>query len=211
MQNNIRVVLQKFLTENFKSYSNRIHLNKAFTASMDLTTNAKRFCSESDQSVNGSVRLGTHDGVFHCDEILACFLLRQLPQYSNAQIIRTRDPTRLDACDVVVDVGGVYEPSHHRYDHHQREFSLTLSSLLPNKESKIKLSSAGLIYTHFGHEIIGKLLGWDKGETKTDVIFDKVYDNFVQEIDAIDNGLSALVSQFVCNTNLFSLQRGQHL
>lgn len=190
MRSFCRLKLQELLSVKFVWHLNRFHQNVAIIASMDLTTNSKRFCTESDHSVNGSVRVGTHDGVFHCDEILACFLLRQLPQYSNAQIVRSRDPTVLDACDVVVDVGGVFEPSRHRYDHHQRNFNHSLSSLLPSKEFKIKLSSAGLIYAHFGHEIIGNLLGWGKTEPKTDAIFDKVYENFVQEIDAIDNGLS---------------------
>lgn len=26
-------------------------------------------------------KIGTHNGTFHCDEVLACFFLRQLPQY----------------------------------------------------------------------------------------------------------------------------------
>lgn len=26
-------------------------------------------------------RIGTHDGTFHCDEVLACYLLRLLPRY----------------------------------------------------------------------------------------------------------------------------------
>ena len=64
--------------------------------------------------------IGTHNGKFHCDEALACFMLRKLPEYSNAEIIRTRDPKVLNTCDVVVDVGGDYDPSSHRYDHHQR-------------------------------------------------------------------------------------------
>lgn len=28
-----------------------------------------------------AARIGTHDGTFHCDEVLACFLLRLLPRY----------------------------------------------------------------------------------------------------------------------------------
>ena len=63
--------------------------------------------------------IGTHNGKFHCDEALACYMLKLLPEYSNAEIIRTRDPDRLNSCDVVVDVGRVYNPSMHRYDHHQ--------------------------------------------------------------------------------------------
>lgn len=37
-----------------------------------------------------------------------------------AEIVRSRDPAVLDPCDIVVDVGGEYNPSKHRYDHHQR-------------------------------------------------------------------------------------------
>ena len=47
-------------------------------------------------------------------------MLRQLPEYANAEIVRSRDQTVLDTCDIVVDVGGVYDPSMQRYDHHQR-------------------------------------------------------------------------------------------
>lgn len=36
-------------------------------------------------------RIGTHNGVFHCDEALACFMIKQLPEYTDAEIIRTRD------------------------------------------------------------------------------------------------------------------------
>ena len=64
--------------------------------------------------------IGTHNGTFHCDEVLACCMLKLLPQYEDAEIVRTRDQTVLNTCDVVVDVGGVYEPTSHRYDHHQR-------------------------------------------------------------------------------------------
>ena len=34
---------------------------------------------------------------------------------------RTRDPALLDTCDIVVDVGGVYDPAKNRFDHHQRQ------------------------------------------------------------------------------------------
>ena len=97
---------------------------------------------------------GTHNGRFHCDEVLACYMLKLLPEYRDAEIVRTRDPKvgrscpchciaccmllscsvlcsvcpwyaspscqLLETCDVVVDVGGIYDPSVHRYDHHQR-------------------------------------------------------------------------------------------
>ncbi|PIK60615.1 putative UPF0160 protein MYG1, mitochondrial isoform X2 [Apostichopus japonicus] len=71
--------------------------------------------------------IGTHSGTFHCDEALACFMLKKLPEYANAEIVRSRDPAVLDPCDIVVDVGGEYNPSKHRYDHHQRSFSETIT------------------------------------------------------------------------------------
>lgn len=34
--------------------------------------------------VTGKKLIGTHSGTFHCDEALACFMLRKLPEYSDA-------------------------------------------------------------------------------------------------------------------------------
>ncbi|XP_036863074.1 MYG1 exonuclease isoform X2 [Manis javanica] len=128
-------------------------------------------------------RIGTHNGTFHCDEALACALLRLLPEYRNAEIVRTRDPEKLASCDVVVDVGGEYDPQRHRYDHHQRSFTETMSSLLPGKPWQTKLSSAGLIYLHFGHKLLAQLLGTSEEDST-------MYENFVEEVDAVDNGIS---------------------
>jgi len=54
-------------------------------------------------------KIGTHNGAFHCDEALACAILRTLPEFRDSEIVRTRDPKLLDTCDVVVDVGGVFD------------------------------------------------------------------------------------------------------
>lgn len=37
---------------------------------------------------NKTVKIGTHDGQFHCDEALACYLLQKLDEYKDAEIIR---------------------------------------------------------------------------------------------------------------------------
>lgn len=74
-----------------------------------------------------SPKIGTHNGTFHCDEALACFMLKQLPEYRLADIVRTRNPEELAKCDIVVDVGGVYDADKHRYDHHQRYVDVELS------------------------------------------------------------------------------------
>ena len=53
----------------------------------------------------------------------------------------------------------------------------------------IKLSSAGLVYLHFGKDILSQLMKISKGDPTVDLIWAKVYESFVQEIDAIDNGV----------------------
>lgn len=37
---------------------------------------------------------------------------------------RTRDPALLDTCDIVVDVGAVYDVAKKRFDHHQNSFQV---------------------------------------------------------------------------------------
>lgn len=54
---------------------------------------------------------------------------------------RTRDPAVLDTCDIVVDVGAVYDESKQRFDHHQRGFEEVFGHSFVTK-----LSSAGLVY-----------------------------------------------------------------
>ncbi|CAM9275139.1 unnamed protein product [Lampetra fluviatilis] len=134
--------------------------------------------------------IGTHDGTFHCDEVLACFLLRQLPRYKDAKVVRTRDPKALATCDVVVDVGGEYDPGRHRYDHHQRSFAESMHSLCAEKPWVTKLSSAGLVYLHFGEEVITSITGLGKEDANVTTLYDKMYEKFVEEVDAIDNGIS---------------------
>lgn len=120
-----------------------------------------------------SYKIGTHNGSFHCDEVLACAMLKLLPQYKDATIVRDRKQEVLDTCDIVVDVGGVFDPAVHRYDHHQKTFAHSVSSLVPGKRFVTKLSSAGLVYVHFGKDIIRQVLD-TKDEVLTDKIFDKV-------------------------------------
>lgn len=55
------------------------------------------------------LKIGTHNGVFHCDESLACYLIKLMPEWKDAEIVRSRDQTVLDQCDIVVDVGRIYD------------------------------------------------------------------------------------------------------
>lgn len=47
----------------------------------------------------------------------------------------------LEGLDAVLDVGGVYDPSRDRYDHHQKGFDVVFGHGFSTK-----LSSAGLVY-----------------------------------------------------------------
>ncbi|KAJ3129642.1 hypothetical protein HK098_000793 [Nowakowskiella sp. JEL0407] len=127
----------------------------------------------------------THSGTFHADESLACYLLRLTDEFAGSEIVRTRDPDIIAKADIVVDVGGVYDAQRHRYDHHQREFKETFSP-----KYDVKLSSAGLIYKHFGRQVIANILKWSEKDEKTELIFLKIYNDFILAFDGVDNGVT---------------------
>ncbi|CAH2064701.1 unnamed protein product [Thlaspi arvense] len=128
-------------------------------------------------------RVGTHNGTFHCDETLACFMLRLSSRFSDAQIVRTRDHQVLEKLDAALDVGGVYDPKSERYDHHQKGFT-----------------------EHYGLEIIAKELQLDQRHPDVHRLFLAVYKNFIEAVDAIDNGIHQYdtdkPARYVNNTSL---------
>lgn len=142
--------------------------------------------------------IGTHDGTFHCDDVTACFMLKQLDRFKDHDIVRTRDQELLDKAEIVVDVGSVLDVEKLRLDHHQRSFNQTIHDYFPklkttNPTKPPRLSSSGLVYSVFGKDLIRKLLNIEEKNDKTqrmiDAIFEKAYVEFFEEIDAIDNGV----------------------
>lgn len=127
--------------------------------------------------------LGTHDGTFHGDEVTACALLLLFDQIDKDKIFRTRDPEKLQGCEYVCDVGGIYEPAKKRFDHHQSGY-------------QGEMSSAGMVWKDF-HQ---------RG-----IVDEATYEYFnrslIQGIDAHDNGkttceegtcsISHVISNFV--------------
>ncbi|ROW08171.1 hypothetical protein VPNG_06907 [Cytospora leucostoma] len=150
---------------------------------------AKRL--KTDAATSSAVTIGTHNGHFHADEALAVHVLRtHIPRYQGARLIRTRDPDVLATCDTVVDVGGEYDAARNRFDHHQRGFETTFPG-----RSATKLSSAGLVYLHYGKEAIANrqaAVGGDAAQdpATVDRVYEKLYDSFVEAVDANDNGVS---------------------
>ena len=131
--------------------------------------------------------IGTHNGSFHCDEALACGLLKLLPDYASSTILRTRNQSLLEQCAIVVDVGATYDPLRQRFDHHQRGFEEKFS-----EERATKLSSAGLVYKHYGKKLIEIVAQHERVELQPEIVeklFVKVYNNFIEHIDGIDNGV----------------------
>ena len=86
-----------------------------------------------------------HDGLFHQDDVTSYAFLNYL--YPDNTLIRTRELENIDIDinTIVIDVGRMYDPYKNRFDHHQTEFGHTF-----DKETKIKMSSTGLVYKHFG-------------------------------------------------------------
>lgn len=128
--------------------------------------------------------IGTHNGHFHADEALAVYMLRLLPDYASATLLRTRDSGLLESCHTVVDVGGEYDSSKYRFDHHQRTFNSTFP------DHQTKLSSAGLVYMHFGKAIIAQHTNLPLDHADVDLLYQKLYDDFIEAVDANDNGIS---------------------
>ena len=155
------------------------------------------------------MKIGTHSGRFHADEVHACMLLKYLYNIEGEEIeiIRTRDYDILNQCDIVVDVGGVYDPRNRRFDHHQKECNETL-----NDECNVPLSSFGMVYKYYGEEFIEYILDeidediLDKNHDIVDIIYNKIYHEYVKEIDANDNGYSNLKDEFV-DKNVFKFNK----
>ncbi|GFZ45118.1 UPF0160 protein [Saitozyma sp. JCM 24511] len=147
--------------------------------------------------------IGTHSGTFHCDEALAVFMLRLTDDFKDADVVRTRDPAKLAPLDIVVDVGGVYDPQSHRYDHHQRGFTEVLGH---GGYDSIKLSSAGLVYKHFGKQIIAQRLGVAEDDANVELLWLQLYSELIESVDAIDNGVNISSSKpaYALRTDLSS-------
>ncbi|KAL0266179.1 UNVERIFIED_CONTAM: hypothetical protein PYX00_011896 [Menopon gallinae] len=145
------------------------------------------------------MKLVTHSGRFHQDEVTATAILVRI--YPHAEVVRTRDPVEIETGDIVYDVGRVFDPARRRFDHHQRGFNETFS-----KKYHIKMSSAGLVFKYFCGEFL-QTYSFDTGDSMFDTLVDSIYSDFFLGIDGVDNGydfegayrvrgLSDLVSSF---------------
>lgn len=123
---------------------------------------------------------GTHDGTFHADEVTACAFLILFKLIDRNSIVRTRSLDILSECGFVCDVGGVYDDSLKRFDHHQVSY-------------KGELSSAGMILKYL---------------RKTKVLTEKEYHFFnnslVKGVDAFDTGRAITNLGYCSFSNIIS-------
>ena len=94
------------------------------------------------------IRIVTHSGTFHADELLAVAALLMLIKNAPYEVVRTRDKSIIDSADYVVDVGGEYDPTTNRFDHHQHGGA-------GSRDNGIPYSAFGLVWKHYGEEITG--------------------------------------------------------
>lgn len=113
--------------------------------------------------------IATHNGNFHADDVFAVAALKQI--FPSVTLIRTRDLDVITKADIVLDVGGIYDPETDRFDHHQKGGAGA-------RENGIPFSSFGLIWQKYGVEICA-------GNQEVANSLDK---NLVSVIDAIDCG-----------------------
>jgi uncharacterized UPF0160 family protein len=114
------------------------------------------------------MKIATHNGTFHADDVFGVALLRTL--YPKAEFIRTRDEAVLDTADIVLDVGAVYDPATKRFDHHQAG--------APQRENGITYSAFGLLWKEYGRRYC----------QENEPLWRRIDDELVQFIDAFDNG-----------------------
>ncbi|ELP91577.1 hypothetical protein EIN_129170 [Entamoeba invadens IP1] len=134
------------------------------------------------------MRVGVHTGTYHSDDVTGVVLLRYVLAFRDFELVRTFDLAVLSTCDLVFDIGCVYDHSRKRYDHHQRGFNETFSPA-----QTVKLCGCGLLFKHYGNEIVKNVLSTEFMITATDSeiesIKNNVYDTFLKAIDANDNGV----------------------
>lgn len=111
----------------------------------------------------------THNGSFHADDVFSIAALKIV--FPSFTLIRTRDDVKVNAADIVVDVGGIHDADKGRFDHHQRGGA-------GKRDNGIPYSSFGLIWQKYGVEICQDQQHVAKA----------VDDGLVATIDAIDCG-----------------------
>ena len=118
--------------------------------------------------------IATHSGSFHSDDVFAVATLQLLHGVSNINVVRTRDEAILATADIVVDVGGVYDPTLKRFYHHQPG--------APIRDNGIPYAAFGLVWREYGALVVGHY-----------EIAEEIEQKIVLAVDAGDTGISLYI------------------
>lgn len=117
------------------------------------------------------VKIVTHSGGFHADDVFAvATAILSLEEDTPYEIVRSRDPEVIASADFVVDVGGEYDSSKKRFDHHQTDGAGV-------RDNGIPYAAFGLVWKEYGMKISG-----------SEKIAQKIEQRLVMFVDALDNG-----------------------
>ena len=154
---------------------------------------------------NQLIKVGTHDGRFHGDDVIACVIAKL--KWGNIIITRSRDVDILDTCDILFAVGEKFDPTSYKFDHRQKNCNEKF-----DEASTFPLSSGGMAWKYFGKDIIKNLikniLSGMKDTTSNsknssnflsdsfvDHMHTEIYYKYIMEIDANDNGIPRLKNE----------------
>lgn len=126
------------------------------------------------------ITIATHSSRFHADDVFAVATLMLLLDdgKTGIDIIRTRDMKEIETAQYVVDVGGVYDPSRHLFDHHQKEGA-------GEHQQGIPFAAFGLVWKEYGEQLCAS-------KEAADMIMKRI----VVPLDAWDNGIALCDSRF---------------
>lgn len=134
-----------------------------------------------------NIKIVTHSSKFHTDDIFAVATLLLVLGEENVEVVRSREMEVIEKGDYVVDVGGVYDASRNRFDHHQIGGA-------GKRDNDVPYASFGLVWKHFGEKLC-----------QNKEVADRIDQIIVQPIDANDNGFQFLETKV---DNLYPLDTG---
>ena len=129
-------------------------------------------------STKCTMHFGTHNGIFHCDEVIGIAILEIAHLNTDAYVVRTRNLDELNKLDIVIDIGGGM------FDHHMPCFNVCR----PTRE---KYASAGLVWREFAEEAIKNVMteqGLSINADEIKAIKEQIDREFIVPVDMEDNG-----------------------
>ena len=124
-----------------------------------------------------TIHVAVHNSKFHLDEMMALAIISQVVECTYA---RSRSEEVWATADVLVDVGGTYNPEAGIYDHHFRGG--------PKHLDNTPMAATGLVWESLQYKISEKFLG-----DRTDLyekFMEKVRQEIILPVDSADNGVN---------------------